>query len=72
MAKEQAKGLLESGAGFFERLHYAIGGVALVGAVVLPEFTGPLAVFGAYEIVHGAVWNWIKNKTAKKPKSATA
>jgi hypothetical protein len=72
MAKEQEKGLLERSAGFFERLHYAIGGVALVGAVVLPELSAPLALFGAYEIVHGAVWNWIKNKTAKKPKSAPA
>ncbi|HSW78776.1 MAG TPA: hypothetical protein VLF88_02050 [Candidatus Babeliales bacterium] len=72
MAKEQSKGLLEKGAGFFEKLHYAIGGVALIGAVALPEIASPLAVFGAYEIVHGVLWTFIKNGVSKSPKRAPA
>ncbi|HSX18307.1 MAG TPA: hypothetical protein VLE51_03060 [Candidatus Saccharimonadales bacterium] len=73
MAKEQGrKGFFERGAAFFEKLHYSIGTVALVGAAVFPEFAAPLAVFGAWEIAHGALWGWLKNRSSKKPKMATA
>jgi hypothetical protein len=69
MAKEQGgKGFIERGANFFEKLHYGLGAVALAGAVVLPEFAAPLVLFGAWEIAHGALWNFIKNRSAKKPK----
>jgi hypothetical protein len=67
MAKEQGgKGFIERGANFFEKLHYAIGAVAIAGAVAF-ESAG-LAVVGAWEIAHGALWNFIKNRSAKKPK----
>ncbi len=69
MSKEQGKkGILEKGAGFFEKLHYGIGAVALAGAAIFPAEATALAVFGAYELAHGALWNYLKNKVSKKPK----
>ena len=71
MSKEQGnKGLIERGAGFFEKLHYAIGAVALVGAVAFESVA--LTVIGAWEIAHGALWGFIKNRSAKKPQPAPA
>ena len=70
MANEQGKGLIERGAGFFEKLHFAIGAVAIGGALAFESTT--LAVVGAWEIAHGALWNFIKHRAAKKPKLAPA
>jgi hypothetical protein len=69
MAREQAKqGIIERGAAFFEKLHYGLGAAAIAGALIAPEaIAAPLIVFGAYEIAHGALWNWIKNRSSKKP-----
>jgi hypothetical protein len=72
MAKETGKGFIERGAGFFEKLHYGLGVAALAGSVLLPEFSAPLIVFGAWEIAHGALWTFIKNRASKKPKLAPA
>lgn len=60
MGTEQNKGLLERGA------------AALVGAAIFPPEAAALAVFGAWEIAHGALWNVIKNRASKKPKLAHA
>jgi hypothetical protein len=69
MSKEQGrKGLIERGATLLEKLHYAIGAVALVGAAVFESVT--LAVIGAWEIAHGALWGFIKNRSDKKPQPA--
>lgn len=71
MAKEQGnKGLIERSAGFFEKFHHVLGAVALVGAVVFESVT--LAVIGAWEIAHGALWGFVKNRSAKKPQAAPA
>jgi hypothetical protein len=70
MANQEKKGFFERGAGFFEKLHYGLGAAALAGALVVPEFAAPLAVFGAWEVVHGALWTVIKKGVAKKPKIA--
>jgi len=73
VATEQSKGgILERGAGFFEKLHYGLGAVALVGAAVFPEFSVPLAIIGAWEIVHGGLWTVIKSGVSKKPQPAAA
>lgn len=68
MGNEKAKGgLLERGANFFEKLHYGIGAVALVGAAVLEAPV--LAVISVYEFAHGALWNYLKGKVTKNPRS---
>lgn len=65
---EKNKGIVERGAGFFEKLHYGLGAVAIAGAFIAPEkIAAPLLVFGAYEIVHGALWTFIKQLGKKKP-----
>jgi hypothetical protein len=64
MAQEANKGIVERGAAFFEKLHYGLGAVALVGAEVLSS--GPLFVFGAWEVAHGALWTWLKNHSKQK------
>jgi hypothetical protein len=67
MAKEQAKkGIFERGSAFFERLHIAIGAVALAGAVALESAT--LGAVAVWEGAHAVFWNWAKKKSAKKQK----
>ncbi len=71
MVNAEKRGVLERGANFFEKLHYGLGAVALAGSLIAPvEFAAPLIVFGAYEIAHGAIWNYLKNRVAKKSKAA--
>lgn len=73
MSKEQSrKGIIERGAGFFEKLHYGIGAAALVGAVIIPPAEAALVVFGVYEFAHGALWGYLRNRAGKKPKPSPA
>jgi hypothetical protein len=66
-------GLLERGAAFFEKLHYGLGAAAQAGALIAPaEIAPPLIAFGAYELAHGALWNWLKNRSRQKPAPKTA
>ncbi len=69
-------GIMERSANFFERLHYAIGAVALGGAIVESAvgvaLVNPeaLAVVGVIELGHGLIINGIKNfikNRRKKP-----
>ena len=62
----EKRGVLERGANFFEKLHYGIGAAALAGAMIVPMAAEGLVIFSAYEFGHGAVWNWLKNKSKKK------
>jgi hypothetical protein len=71
MAKEQGnKGFIERSAGFLEKFHHVLGAIALVGAAVFESAT--LAVVGVWEIAHGALWGFVKNRSAKKPQPAPA
>jgi hypothetical protein len=77
MAAEQGKkGIVERSASALEKIHYGIGIAALAGSVVFPEFAAPLAVIGAWEIVHGGLWTvvkkWRQNKSTKQPRIAGA
>jgi len=73
MSKEQGnKGIIERGASFFEKLHYGLGAIALAGSILVPELAAPLVLFGAWEIAHGALWGFVKNRAAKKPQPAPA
>lgn len=70
MSKEQQKGLIERGAGFFEKLNYGLGAIALVGAAIYPSAETILVAFAALQFAEGALWNWAKSRAAKKPKTA--
>jgi hypothetical protein len=73
MSKEQGnKGFIERSAGFFEKLHYGLGAIALTGAILAPELAAPLILFGAWEVAHGALWGFIKNRSGKKSQPAPA
>jgi hypothetical protein len=58
MAKstEQQKGFFERGSSALEKIHYAIGAVALVAGY---------EVVAIYEFAHGLVWNWLKKRAEK-------
>ena len=65
MARERAKeGILERTAGFMKRLNYALGGVAIAGAVAFESAT--LAAIGVLQFAEGAVWKWLKERRSKK------
>ena len=65
MPKEQGNhGVVERSAGFLKRLNYAIGSVAVAGAVVF-ESAG-LAAFGALQFAEGALWSWLEKRRQKK------
>ncbi len=68
MPQAEKQGLLERGAGFFERLHKAIGVIAVAGAVMLDS--PALAVIGVYEFAHGYFWKYLKERTSKQQKTA--
>jgi hypothetical protein len=69
MSKENAGGWVrnkaEGGANFFEKLHYGLGAAALASALIFPPAEAALATVGVYEVAHGFVWNFIKNKIKK-------
>jgi hypothetical protein len=68
MSGEQAKqGVVERSAGFLKRLNYAIGAVA-VGGALLFESAG-LAAFGALQFAEGAVWSWLEKRRGAKQAS---
>lgn len=67
-SRREKKGLLERGAGLFERLNHAVGAAALTGAVILES--APLAVFGALQFAEGAIWNYLKNRSGRNKKVA--
>jgi hypothetical protein len=67
---QEKKGVLERGAAFFEKLHYAIGAVALGGYLLFESAT--LGAVAVWEGLHGLAWGWIRNRTAKKPKPTPA
>ena len=67
MAKEQGqKGLLERAAGTMERLNYALGAVAVGGALLFPEAAPVLIAFAGLQLVEGMGWKWLKNRRAAK------
>jgi hypothetical protein len=48
-------------AGFWERVHYGLGGAALIGSVFLPAEAAAPVGFGLLVIGYGYLWNRVKN-----------
>ena len=70
MAKEQGqKGFLERAAGTMERLNYALGAVAVGGALLFPEAAPVLIAFAGLQLVEGMAWKWLKDRKANKQKT---
>jgi hypothetical protein len=65
---EKAKGGVERGANFLKKFHYALGGIALVGAEFVPPVAVALTTFAVWEGAHGAFWQWAENRVAKRKK----
>lgn len=61
MKGEKGKGI-DRGLAFYEKLQYGIGAVALAGALVLPEFSGPLVAYGVFQFAQGALVRWVRNR----------
>lgn len=65
MKQEQAKkGLVERGAGFFKRIHYALGAVALGAGLAFESSVA--TIVGIYELGHGFVLGAIEKWAAKQ------
>lgn len=53
---------------FFRNVHFALGGIALVGAsvVAVPVVAAGMNTFAAWEGVHGAAWEGARRHFQKK------
>ena len=49
-----------------ERLNYALGAIAISGALIFPEAAPVLLSFTALQVVEGVAWKWIKDRHSQK------
>lgn len=66
MAEHAKKGLLERSGNTLKKIHYGLGGAALIGAELIPPAAAVLVPFAIWEGAHGLFWGWVEKKKRQK------
>jgi len=62
MAEKPKKPLKERAPNVLKKVHYGLGGAALIGAELLPPAAAALTAFAVWEGAHGLFWGWLEKK----------